>query len=155
MKKTAMALCVAMATLSQSAMSAPVKSEKQANAVIQYRQALLQLVKSNVGVLGAMSKGKIEVDAQVVETNAQRIKQLSLMMKDYFAGDTSKFNMKSDALPKIWTEFDQFSIKADALTEAASALEMAAKSGDEGQIVSSIGPIFKSCKGCHDSYKAD
>lgn len=155
MKIVAIAIGVALTVSSFSLIAQPVQSEKQANDVIQYRQSLLQLVKSNVGVLGAMAKGKVPIDSAVIEKNAKRIKQLSLMMQDYFEPDTSSFDMKTDALPRIWNEFDQFSNNIKQLSDAATELESAAANKQESLYPERIGAIFKSCKGCHDSYKAD
>lgn len=158
MKKFVMASLVGatMMTLSAPVVSAEVAtSEKHAKTVVEFRQALLQLVRSNVGVLGAMAKGKVEYDTEVMLTNGERLEQLSLMMDDYFATDTRNFDVETAALDKIWTQQEDFDSKVDAMTEAARTLQAAAKSGDKGQYKAAIGGIFKTCKGCHDSYKAD
>ena len=158
MKKFVVASLVGatMMTLSAPAAFAEVAtSEKHAKTAVEFRQALLQLVRSNVGVLGAMAKGKVEYDTDVMLTNGQRLEQLSLMMDDYFATDTRNFDVETAALDKIWTQQDDFASKVDAMTEAAQTLQVAAKSGDKGQYKDAIGGIFKTCKGCHDSYKAD
>ena len=106
-------------------------SEKQAKSAIQFRQALLQLVRSNVGALGAMAKGAIPMDTQTIETNATRIEQLSLMMDDYFTLDTRAFDVDTAALPKIWQNRADFATKIDALTEASQGLKAVAMNGDE------------------------
>ncbi|MFA3792503.1 cytochrome c [Aliiglaciecola sp. SL4] len=131
------------------------KSEKHAGDAVEYRQAILQLVKSNVGIMGAMAKGQVPLSAETLEKNATRIEQLSLMMNDYFSVDTSKFSVDTEALPAIWKDYPDFQTKITALTEAAANLKMAAASGNEGQLKANIGAVFKSCKGCHDSYKAE
>ena len=141
--------------LSSTAYAAPAKSEKQAKSAVQFRQALLQLVRSNVGPLGAMAKGKIPMDTAKMETNAMRLEQLSLMMNDYFTVDTRNFKVGTDALPAVWEDEADFSAKIVALTEASRALGIAAKRGDESSYKKRIGAVLKSCKGCHDVYKAD
>ena len=155
MKKT-IAVILSTALLGTFSVSAaPAKSAKQAGGAIKYRQAIFQLVKSNVGALGAMNKGAIPFNAETLQKNSTRLEQLSLMLGDYFATDTSSFDLETGALPKIWKNEADFKEKIDALTAAAVNLNTVAKAGDEGQYKSAIGGVFKSCKGCHDNYKED
>lgn len=154
--KKALATIVGAAMLSTfSVIADPAKSEKQAQDVTKFRQAILTLVKSNVGALGAMNKGAIPFDVETMQTNALRIEQLSLMLEDYFSTDTSAFDVDSAALDKIWKNQADFKDKINALTAAANNLNKVAKTGDSSQFKPAIGQIFKSCKGCHDSYKED
>ena len=81
-------LCAATAgaILSGSVLAADVTeatSEKHAGAATQYRQAVFQLVRSNMGPLGGMAKGALPFDESVMETNAVRLEQLADMMGDY------------------------------------------------------------------------
>ncbi len=135
--------------------AAPAKSEKHAKGVLKMRKAVFSLLGSNMGPMGAMAKGKIPMDAQVVEKNATRINQLSLMIADYMATDTSTFKLDTDALAKIWTEQDKFAEKTQALTDASQALIKVAQSGDEDAIKKAIRGVGASCGGCHDDFKAD
>lgn len=137
------------------ALAEEAKSERQAANAVQFRQALLQLVRSNLGPLGAMAKGQIPYDTEVMSTNALRLEQLGLMMPDYFKTDTSGFSVDTEALPKIWSNMDDFLDKSNDLTTAAKALQEVAKSGDESQYREAIGKVGATCKGCHDSYKKD
>ncbi|MFT2091747.1 c-type cytochrome [Paraglaciecola sp. 2405UD69-4] len=155
MKKT-IAVMLSVSLLSSVAvMAQPAKSAKQAAGAIEARQAIFKLVKSNVGILGAMNKGAVPFDAEILQTNAKRLEQLSLMVEDYFATDTSKFDLDTEAVDDIWKNQADFNEKADALTLASVELYKAAAAGDESKYKSAIGGVFKTCKGCHDSYKAD
>ena len=58
-------------------------SAKHAKAATQYRQAVFQLVRSNMGPLGGMAKGALPFDESVMQTNAVRLEQLADMMGDY------------------------------------------------------------------------
>ena len=156
MIKKAIAVIIGTAMLSTfTVLAEPAKSAKQAKAVTQYRQAILTLVKSNVGALGAMNKGAIPFNAETIQTNSLRLEQLSLMLKDYFVTDTSGFDVETEALDKIWGNKADFNDKITALTAAASNLNKDAKAGDTSQFKPAIGQVFKSCKGCHDNYKED
>ncbi len=153
LKKVVIAACSILITT--SVVAEPAASQKQAERATKYRQAIFSLMGSNMGTLGAMAKGKIPVDAKVVEKNAQRINQLSLMVTDYTKTDTSSFKVKTEALDKIWQDEKQFSDKANDLTLASAALVKAAMSGDEGAIKKAIGGVGKTCGGCHDVFKAE
>ena len=101
-------------------------------------------MKSNVGALGAMNKCVIPFNVETMQTNSLRLKQLFLMLTDYFATDTTSFDADTAALEKIWENKADFKDKIDALT-----------ANDTSQFKQAIGQVFKSCKGCHDNYKKD
>lgn len=141
-------------SLSASAVT-EAKSEKQAATAVQFRQALLQLVRSNVGALGAMARDRIPMDAATIEKNATRLEQLSMMMDDYFSVDTRKFDVETASLPVVWENYADFQSKIKDLESASSALKMAAQKGDSDAFKARIGAVLKTCKGCHDTYKAE
>lgn len=156
MIKKAIAVIIGTAMLNTFTVFAePAKSAKQAKDVTQFRQALFKLVKSNVGALGAMNKGAIPFNVETIQTNSLRLQQLSLMLDDYFATDTTGFDVDTAALDKIWVNKADFKEKISALSVAASNLNKVAKAGDTTQFKPAISQVFKSCKGCHDNYKED
>lgn len=155
MKKLLIAAVVGSCLVSMTSFATPAKSEKHAAAATQFRQALLQVVRSNVGALGGMAKGVIPMDAEKIQLNSMRIEQLSLMMEDYFAVDTRKFDVETEALPKIWDNYSDFQSKIKDLTAAAQELNKVAMAGNDGQFKAKIGAVLKSCKSCHDEYKAE
>ena len=130
-------------------------SAKHAKAAIQYRQAMFQLVRSNMGPLGGMAKGALPFDESVMMTNAVRLEQLADMMTDYLKVDTRKFDVESDAKDEIWSNFSDVETKIAALKDASVGLQAAVKSGDESSYRKAIGSIGASCKSCHDDYKKD
>lgn len=130
-------------------------SEKHAKAATQYRQAVFQLVRSNMGPLGGMAKGALPFDESVMETNAVRLEQLADMMGDYLSVDTRKFDVETGAKDKIWNNFSDVETKVMALKTAAQGLQAAVKAGDESAYRGAIGQIGASCKSCHDDYKKD
>ena len=130
-------------------------SEKHAKAATQYRQAVFQLVRSNMGPLGGMAKGALPFNESVMETNAVRLEQLADMMGDYLSVDTRKFDVETGAKDKIWDNFSDVETKVMALKTAAQGLQAAVKAGDESAYRGAIGKIGASCKSCHDDYKED
>ena len=156
LKKSLLAITVATSLVAATAVVAqPASSEKHAVYATELRQSIFKLLGSNMGPLGAMAKGKMPVDAKVAEKNAIRINQLSLMIADYTRTDTSKFDVKTEALAKIWQEPDHFSKDIEKLTLASANLIAAAQSNDESAIKKAIGGVGKTCGGCHDDFKKD
>ena len=161
MKKIAMlglvsaALLVPSIGISLTATAQEATSEKQAKAVITFRQSLFQLLRSNIGPLGAMAKGQIPFDEAVMARNAERMAQLAAMLPDYLATDTTQFNEGSDAKPEIWQNRDDFNEKAKALLDASLALQAVVASKNESAYRGAIGDLGGTCKACHDDYKAE
>ena len=141
--------------IATTSMAQPASSDKHAAKATELRQSIFKLLGSNMGLLGAMAKGKVPIDAKIVEKNATRINQLSLMIGDYSRTDTSKFNVETQALNKIWQEPEHYSKEIDKLTIASAALIIAAQSKDEGAIKKAIGGVGKTCGGCHDDFKKE
>ena len=156
LKKSILALTVSTSlVVATTSLAQPASSEKHAIYATELRQSIFKLLGSNMGPLGAMAKGKIPLDAKVVEKNAVRINQISLMIADYTRTDTSKFDVKTEALAKIWQEPEHFSKDIDKLTVASSKLIAAAKSNNESEIKKAIGGVGKTCGGCHDDFKEE
>jgi cytochrome c556 len=152
---TSKALVCALAITSISAFSEPAKSLKHAKGATELRQSVFKLLGNNMGRLGAMAKGKIPFDADIAETSAKRINQLSLMIADYTKTDTSGFKVQTEALDGIWKKPQQFSESIEKLTLASMKLQKIATTKDESAIKAAIGGVGKSCGGCHDVFKAE
>ena len=131
------------------------KSARQSSNAIKFRQSVFQLIRSNIGPLGAMAKGQIPYNADVMAKNAERMMQLAAMVPDYMLLDTSKFPIENSASEEVWSNLDDFNKKAQDLYLAAEALKGIAESKNESQYKAAIGKVSRTCKGCHDSYKTD
>lgn len=146
------------ACISSAAFAADVKeasSAKHAKAATQYRQAIFQLVRSNMGPLGGMAKGALPFNESVMKTNAVRLEQLADMMSDYMSVDTRKFNVETGAKDAIWENFSDVEAKVMALKTASQNLQAVVEAGNESAYRGAIGKIGASCKSCHDDYKKD
>lgn len=156
MKKTTKILATTLISCSLFTANAnEAKSEKHAKKVVELRQSVFKLLKSNIGPLGGMAKGKIEFDAKKVKKHAVRINQLSHMIHDYTKTDTSKFKLETEALDKIWLEPDNFKQRIKDLKNASKQLIAMSKTGSEMEIKKAIGGVGKTCGGCHDNFKKD
>ena len=151
---TVLVLASASVTLQASAQEM-ASSPKEAKNVITFRQSLFQLIRSNIGPLGAMAKGQIPYDPALMSKNAERMMQLSAMIPDYLSTNTSMYEAGTDAKPEIWENWADFNEKAQALYDASTALKAVAEAKDESQYRAAIGKAGSTCKACHDDYKAE
>ena len=151
-------LMLGAVSVAPSAIASEVKkasSEKQAATAVTFRKSLLQLVRSNMGPLGAMAKGNIPMDADVIATNSQRIEFLADMMHDYFTLDTTAYSVETDAKDTVWSDHVEFTSKVNDMVTAAADLQALVANDQEGDFKKGIGALGATCKACHDEYKKD
>ena len=106
-----------------------------------------------------LTKSKEDVYNLQVSPNHKKITYQvgrgDLMIADYNRTDTSKFDVKTEALNKIWQDQENFSKRIDDLTKASAHLQQVAASGDKAAIKKAIVGVGKTCGGCHDDFKKD
>lgn len=125
-----------------------------ADAAIQYRQKLFSVMAANMGDIGAALKGKKEFSNEVVQRRADAVYALSLMPLEAFQVQGSA-DGETEAKADIWSDFADFEQKMLSLQDASGELAKVAATGDAKQIGTAFKATYKSCKGCHDSYKKD
>jgi cytochrome c556 len=126
-------------------------SQVKPEILVKQRQAKMTLQGKYVGPLAAMAQGKIPYDAQVVARNAAFLEALSNMAWDGF--DASTKDVKSAALPEVWTNAAKFKEAQERLEHDAAALVAAAKGGNEANVKAAIGAVGKDCGGCHQDFR--
>lgn len=127
------------------------------DAAIKGRQAMFQTYSFNMGILGAMAKGKIEYNADLAAESAANLNAAvnfgqSAMWPEGSDNETPG-NAKTRALPAIWSNFPDVLEKSKALQQASETLVGEAGNGLDA-LQSAIGAVGDSCKGCHDDYRA-
>lgn len=148
MKHIGTLLSAAVMGLSISATAtAQVKPEQ----LVKQRQAAMTLQGKYFGPLGAMAQGKAPYDAAVVARNAAYLDVLSKMPWDGFAAGTK--DVKSAALPAVFTDTAKFKEAQDRLQSEVSKLVAVSKGGDEAAVKAQLGAVGKSCGGCHDNFR--
>lgn len=145
--------CVVMAT-SVVAVAADGPHDK----AIEARQAMFKTYGFNVGVLGAMAKGKMEYNATLASEAAANLEAAANFGQSMYwpAGSDSETagNAKNRALAKIWEDFEGVNEKSQALKDAAANMSLEAGNGLDA-LRGAMGDVGKSCKGCHDAYRAE
>lgn len=143
----ALASAAAFATLAMSA-------EDLAKAVKERRHLMKDVVGKNTKLAADTLKGKIKYDGAALAKAMTSISEVPGQFVTLFPKGSEKGAVKdSEALPKIWEDFDGFKSEAEKLKQAsAKAAEAAAQGSD------AFAPAFKKmtevCKECHDTYRA-
>lgn len=138
--------------------AAPAMAETPFETEIEARQAHFQVVKFNMGILGAMAKGKREYNAELAEASAKNILKAATMDNGAMwpKGSDNGVDALADvtkAKPGIWSNFPDVQDKHKAWASASEKLASTAGQGLDS-LRQNIGPVGKSCKGCHKEYKA-
>jgi len=127
------------------------------DAAIKGRQAMFQTYSFNMGILGAMAKGKMDYDAELAAMSAANLEAAANFGQSAMwpAGSDSETagNAPTRALPVIWETFPAITEKADALKKATKVLASEAGNGLSA-LQGAMGDVGASCKGCHDDYRA-
>ena len=146
MKKSLLAAGLAVALLSGEALA-----QAKPETLVKQRQSAMTLIGKYWGPMAGMMQGKIPYDVKVIQRNAGFLDNLSRMPWDGFAESTK--DVKSAALPAIWTDNAKFAEAADRLQNEASKLYAVSRSGDEAAVKAQLGAVGKACGGCHESFR--
>ena len=151
MKKSLMAagLAAVVTVLVSGAALAQAKPE----ILVKQRQSAMTLIGKYWGPMAGMMQGKIPYDAAVVQRNAGFLDNLSRMPWDGFHESTR--DVKSAALPNVFTDQAKFREAASRLENEASRLVQVSRSGDEAAVKAQIGAVGRVCGSCHDSFRSN
>ena len=112
------------------------------------RQDLMKKNGAAAGVLGGMASGKEAFDAAKAEEAKATLIADAAMIAEVFK-EPGGADPASEAKPEVWTNWEDFLVKATALTDAATALDVSSAE----TIGAGMGAIGGACKDCHTSYR--
>jgi len=118
-----------------------------ADPTVKARMDLMKTVGANAKTLGEMASGKAVFDAAKAAEAKAALIAASADIPAKFEPQAS--DPASEALPAIWTSWDDFVAKAGALNTAATALDAA--SADS--IKAGMAAVGGACKACHTAYR--
>lgn len=117
------------------------------------RHELMESVGDAAKPVGQMLRGDAEYDAGVVMTSLETFRSVSEKFGGLFPPG-SDTGADTEAAPAIWEDragFEQALADWRDATDAAIAAHP--QSLDEARPV--VGPVFNTCKGCHDNYRIE
>ncbi len=151
MKKSVIALAAVIALGSVSTAIAaqrdPIKS------AIKARKAVFTLIATNLGPMGAMTKGDIPFNKETFTLRATNLEALSTMPWEFFIPNSQK-GKGSESKAAVWEKADDFKAEIDVFQMKVADLAKAARSGDEAEMKIQFGKVAKTCKSCHKEYKS-
>jgi len=137
---------------------AVAQSKGPYDAAIKGRQAMFQTYSFNLGILGAMAKGKMDYDADLASQSAANLQAAAnfgqAAMWPAGSDNATAGNAKNRALPALWENSDDVAEKWTALRSASEAMANSAGGGLDA-LKAAMGDVGGSCKGCHDDYRAE
>ena len=93
-------------------------------------------------------------DLAAIRTHAATIARLAPQVSAWFPPGTGPDVGKTRAKAEIWQKPEDFAAKTRDFQAAARSFDAAASAGDVAAIKASFGELGKTCKACHDPYRA-
>lgn len=117
------------------------------------RHELMEGVGKAAKPIGKMLKGELDYDAAVVMASLQTWHDAAMKVGDLFPVG-SETGMDTEAAPAIWEDRAGFD---EALADFRAAVEaaIAANPATLDDAKPTVGPVFQTCKGCHDTYRIE
>ena len=119
--------------------------------LVKQRQAAMVLIGKYWGPMGGMAQGKVPFNADTVKRNTGYLQALSAMPWDGFNASTK--DVKTRALPAVFSDAAKFKEAQDRFTGEVSKLATTVAGGDEAAIKSQLATVGKTCGGCHESFR--
>lgn len=117
------------------------------NPAVKARMHAMDTIGLHTKVLGQMAKGEIEFDAAVAREAADGIAGEAAKMPDLF--EAPEDDPVSEARREIWANFDDFTMKSEAMRKAA----LTAAISDADDLGPALARIGAACKACHELYR--
>lgn len=119
---------------------------------IEYRQAVMTVMGTHFGRLGAMMQGKVPFDAKTAAENANVVHEMSVLPFSAF-GPGTDLGLNTKAKPEVWKDPAKFQAAGKDMQQQVVKLDAAAKGGNFDLIKAAFGDTAKTCKGCHDDFR--
>lgn len=141
--KTTLAFAVTLATAGMVLGHSGVK-----NAAVKARMDGMGAIADQTKILGGMAKGALPFDPAKAQAAARAITAEAGRIPALF--EAAESDPKSEALPVIWENWDDFQAKADGLARAAEAMDGV---GTLEALRAAMPGLGQSCKACHRDYR--
>lgn len=112
------------------------------------RMGIMAEIKQSLGVIADMAKGKAGFDPAKAETARKTLAAASAKIAPSFK--TKETDPKSEALPAIWSNWDDFANKANDLTKASRAMDVSSLA----TLQDGLTDAGQTCRACHKPYRA-
>ena len=116
---------------------------------VKERMMLMKEMAGNTKIIGQMLKGKTSFDTIQVKLALERLSALSLETPKVFTINAT--DPKSEAMPNIWDEFDEFTKLSRDLAETSIVLANSVATIED--LRPALKKVSSGCKACHNRYR--
>jgi len=116
---------------------------------VKERMMVMKEMAGNTKIIGQMLKGKTSFDANQVKLALERLSALSLETPKVFTINAT--DPKSEAMPNIWDEFDEFTKLSKDLAETSIVLANSIAAIED--LRPALKKVSSGCKACHSRYR--
>ena len=120
---------------------------------IKARHELMEDTRDAAKVIGGMLKGEKPFDADAAMAALMVWKKTATEAGDLFP-EGSETGQDTEAKATIWTDRDGFNAALEKFSTAVDAA-IAANPDNLDALKAAAGPVFKTCKGCHEGYRVE
>ena len=116
---------------------------------VKERMMVMKEMAGNTKIIGQMLKGKTAFDSNQVKLALERLSALSLETPKVFTINAT--DPKSEAMPNIWDEFDEFTKLSKDLAETSIVLANSIATIED--LRPALKKVSSGCKACHSRYR--
>jgi len=145
-------ILTSFALIAVLAISTTVHAAASAEDAIKYRKLSMESMAANYGILMMLLFDKVDAKDSA-QGHADAVAHAASALDTMFPENSREGD--TDSLPAIWKNADAFAKTVSKAQQAANDLQAAVASGDRKATLSAAAAVGKSCKGCHESYRAE
>jgi cytochrome c556 len=119
--------------------------------VIDYRQSVYDAIGGHMTAMADIIKQKVDRTDDLA-IHAEAMGRLAELPRDLFPPDSR--DGKTDALPAIWENPEEFEQRVDDFEQAAGRVAETVD-GDYATFVDAFKSLGQTCKACHDDFRAE
>ena len=119
---------------------------------VEDRQELMKSVGKSIKLSVRMAKGEVPYDAAAAAAAMQTINGVPDKFTKLFP-EGSDMHLKTTAALRIWEDMKGFLARAADMKAASAKARVAAGQGQDAFKAAVLGPVLKTCKACHDTYR--
>ncbi len=117
------------------------------------RHELMEDSKNAAKPVGGMLKGEVEFNAETAMASFKTWAEIAGQFGELFP-EGSETGYDTEAKMEIWTDRAGFDAALNKFSEAANA-GVAANPQSLEELKAVAGPVFKTCKSCHEGYRVE
>jgi cytochrome c556 len=129
-----------------------IAEDVDVDAVIKYRQGVMQAQGGHMGAMAMIVRGKVDYSDQLI-IHAQALDSIIGNTAEMFP-EGSDFG-ETEAKEEIWQDWDKFEKASKNAKESSKAFLNSVEKGDKQAIGERFKDLGKACKDCHKKFRKE